>query len=103
MFGKMNGKVHMIIGGNMRTKMRGTLHIHKCVVYIAKQLCSYSTASITECCYNGSFRNLTQLFVNNCPNMDSRDILGMMILCSSNLVNIEWYGVLYNSFDWSTI
>jgi hypothetical protein len=57
-----------------------------------------STASVTECCNNGLFGNLTQLFVKNCPNMNSLDILRMMIHCSPNLVSIKWDGVSYISF-----
>jgi hypothetical protein len=58
-----------------------------------------STASVTECCDNGLFGNLTQLYVIDCPNMNSLDILRMMIRCSPNLVNIKWDGVLYISFE----
>jgi hypothetical protein len=58
-----------------------------------------STASVTECCDNGLFGNLTQLFVIECPNMDSLDILRMMIQSSPNLVNIKWDGVSYISFE----
>jgi len=58
-----------------------------------------STASVTECCENGLFGNLTQLFVIECPNMDSLDILRMMIQCSPKLVNIYWDKVLYISLE----
>jgi len=58
-----------------------------------------STASFSECCVNGMFRNLVQLHVDNCPNMDSLFILDLMIQISPNLMDIKWKRSLLLSLE----